>query len=203
MKVKVQGLTTTKICGSAPALGYREVLSNYVEKKIDKDLLSFAQQNAKKNANIEDELIKILSLFHRDGKGFPMIGNWMMRKCILNTANAVFNSKKDKDHPAKVRIPYAVQEVATTAINFYNGKVVKKPHGVDTYAMTTRDNSTGKTKSFFKAYEFINPGMTFDFEVEFDDEIVNKKCVDFLLSKIGRTGVGAYRERFGHFEVVV
>ncbi len=193
---------TTKEYATSPSGGYAEVLRKYIEDKIDKNLLTFAQRITKKNSSIENTLGDILSVFHRDEKGIPMHGAWMMRACLLQTANAVFNAKKDKDHPPKSKYELAIGEVTPETIHYHNGKLLKKPDGIDTYAITTVDKSTGKPRSFFKAYEFFKPGTTFDVVMEFDEDLMNEKCIKLLLSKCGRIGTGAYRTRFSKFEWV-
>ena len=60
----------------------------------------------------------------------------------------------------------------------------------------------GKTRSFFKAYELIRAGITFDCELDFDEEILSPELAEWLIHKSGQIGVGAFRERFGKFRVV-
>lgn len=199
MEITNKYMFTTKCYGSAPAKGYVGVLKNYIEEKVDESLLTFAQQNLKKGQEIDSMVEDILSVFHRDDQGYPCIGNWMVQRCLRNTGLAVFNAAKNKDHPSKQKIPICVSLVEPYHINFNNGKVVTKPDGVDTYAVTIKDPQTGKARSFFKAYEYVNRTAQMEFTVRFDDDLVTEELAQYWIQKAGLVGVGAYRERFGKF----
>lgn len=186
--------------GSAPAKGYLGVLQGYVTDKIDKTLLTFAQQNLKKGQEIDTFIEDILSVFHRDDEGCPFIGNWMLRRCFIETGRAIFNAAKNKNHPKKDLIPMAVQRVEAFKINVFNGQKIEKADGVAPYAVTIRE--AGKPRSFFKAYEWIKEGATFSFTAYFDDDMISPEIAEFWLDKACMQGVGAFRERFGKFEYV-
>ena len=189
----------TKIYGSSPAKGYQGVLEDYIGKEVDKDLLSFADQNKKKAQTIEDMVVDILSLFHRDKDGSPIIGNWMARKCMIDTGEAIFNAVKNKDHPKKALIPMAIKMVEPIHIRVNNGGPVEKPDGIDTYAVTI----TKPTKrSFFKAYEYINAGVTAECTYYIDEDIISEELANYWIEKSGLVGWGAFRERFGKFSIV-
>ncbi|MCP4976785.1 MAG: hypothetical protein GY931_11540, partial [Maribacter sp.] len=66
------------------------------------------------------------------------------------------------------------------------------PDGVDTYTVTA-------VRSFFKAYEYINPETTFDATMHFDDELFTEEQIELVLNKCGGIGLGAFRARFGKF----
>lgn len=190
---------TTKCLGSAPAKGYAAVLKKYLVDKSDQALLTFAQQNLKKGQEIGEMVEDILSVLHRDDNGYPCVGNWMVKRCLRMTGLAIFNAAKNADHPSKQKIPICVTLLEPYFINFNNGKVVTKPDGVDTYAVTIKDPQTGKARSFFKAYEYINPGAEIEFTANFDDDLVSEELALYWIQKAGQVGVGAYRERFGKF----
>lgn len=187
---------TTKFYGTSPAKGYVNILQKYIEGKIDDDLLTFAEKNKKKNQNIDSMVTDILSVFHRNGDDKPILGGWMLRKCLLNTGNAVFNAQKNKDHPKKDLIPVAITLIEPTHIFLSrDGKIVESPDGVDTYAVSAK-------KSFFKAYEYINPGARFTATYYFDEDVISMEMAEFWLSKAGQMGIGAFRERFGKFKII-
>jgi hypothetical protein len=194
MEIKKKGKFVTDFYGSAPAVGAEGILQKWVEDKQNEWLLSYAAQIAKKGQDAMKALEEILSVFHRDNNGYPILGNWMLRRCLVSTGQTIFNAMKDKTHPKKNIIPMAMQIVEPISINIYNGKLMKQPSGIKTYTVSV------KGRSFFKAYEFIKAGTTFDTTMYFDDELMNEEQINMLLSKAGSIGVGAFRERFGKFE---
>ena len=217
MELTRQAKFITDFYGSSPAVGYQGVLERYIEDKIDKELLTFAQQEKKKGATVEDKVAAILSIFHRDEEGRPILGSWMLRKCLMNTAYAIFNAQKDKTHPKKDQIPMAIQLVEPVHINIFKSSnnqtepnrmirdsipqldALRVPDGVATYTVSI---SKPKPRSFFKAYEYIKAGAQFRFTVLFDEDLLSLEKMEYLLSKAGQIGVGAFRERFGKFVIV-
>lgn len=188
----------TDFYGSAPAIGNQGVLEKYIEQQIDKALISFIDGIKKKGETIQDKASEILSIFHRDDEGFPVVGNWMLKKCLMKTGGAIFNAMKDRSHPKKDVIQNAIIEVDPIPfISVFNGKKITKPNGVRTYTVTV-----GKTRSFFKAYEWIAKGSTFEFTTTYDDSLLKTEHMEMILEKAGRFGIGAFRERFGKFEIV-
>ncbi len=202
MEITKKFETTTKLYGGTPAIGTRETLEKYIEDNIDKTSLSFYQQALKKGEEIPDTVLRILSRFHRDEKGYPIIGSWMMKKCLVNTATYIFNASKNKTHPKRELVQnVAIGEVTPLNISLNNGKLIKKHSGIDTHAVTIRDAATGKPRSFFKAYEYIDAGITGEVTMQFDEELFNgEENIRFLLDKCGNTGLGAFRQRFGKFK---
>lgn len=199
MEITDKYMLTTKCYGSTPAKGYLGVLDKYIKDKVDESLLTFAQQNLKKGQEIENMVEDILSIFHRDADGYPCIGNWMVQRSLRNTGLAIFNAAKNPDQPSKQKIPICVTLVEPYLINFVNRKVVTKPDGVDTYAVTITDPKTGKARSFFKAYEYVNRTAQMEITIHFDDDLVTEELALYWIQKAGLVGVGAYRERFGKF----
>lgn len=196
MEIKKTARFITDFYGSAPALGAEGIIKLWIENKQMKWLASWAEQIAKKGQTAMNVLEEILSVFHRNGNDEPILGNWMLRKCLIVTGQTIFNAQKDKTHPKKGIIPMAVQLVEPIHITLKNGNLIKKPDGVKTYTVTV------KGRSFFKAYEFIKAGSTFETTMYFDDEILEEEHINLILEKCGSIGVGAFRERFGHFEWV-
>ena len=200
MELEKTGKFITDFYGSAPALGAEGILKKWIDDKQSDWLLSWADQVKKKGQTAIQALEEILSVFHRDNGGSPILGSWMLRRCLTETGRAIFNAQKDKTHPKKDAIPMAVQLVEPAFINIVKGSLVTEPHGVKTYTVSVRNS--GKVKSFFKAYEYIKAGATFTAVMTFDEEIMNPEHIDLLLRKAGSVGVGAFRERFGKFEWV-
>ena len=200
MEIKKKAQFITDFYGGSPSIGEEGILKYWIETRQDKALLSFADQNQKKGETAIDMLSNILSVFHRDKDGNPILGNWMLRRCLVITGLSIFNAMKDRSHPKKDIIPMAVQIIEPVHINIHNGKLVKQPDGVKTYTISKKEG--GKTRSFFKAYELIKAGTTFESTMYFDDELMNEEQINMLLSKAGSVGVGAFRERFGKFEWV-
>jgi hypothetical protein len=194
MEKQVKGRFVTDFYGSTPAMGATELLKQWIEDKQNAWLLSWADKIKKKGETAAMALEKILSVFHRDEKNQPVLGNWMLRRCLINTGYAIFNAMKDKTQPKRNIIPMAINLVTPIHMNIYNGKVVTKPHGVKTYTVTV------KGRSFFCAYEYIKAGTTFDATIYVDESLISQEHFEQLLSKAGLVGVGAYRERFGKFE---
>jgi hypothetical protein len=200
MEITKEHKFITEIKGTSPAKGYQGVLEGYIEGEIDKGLLTFADQNKKRSQTIDQMIIDILSLFHRDPNGYPVIGSWMVRKCMMDTGVAIFNAAKDKSHPKRSLIPMAIRLIEPLYISLHNGKLIKKPDYVDTYAVTIRNN--GKPRSFFKAYESIGIGCTATCTYHFDEDLVSKELAEYWIEKSGLVGWGAFRERFGKFKIV-
>lgn len=196
MEITKKGKFITDFYGSTSALGAKGILEKWIQDKTFKWLLSWAEQIKRKGQTAVDVLEEILSIFHRDKKGNPILGNWMLRRCLVVTGQTIFNAQKDKSHPKKGIIPMAVSLVEPIKINIKNGKLVTRPDGVETYTVTA------KNRSFFKAYEYIKEDSTFEAKMYFDDELLSKEHIDEILAKCGSIGVGAFRERFGKFEWV-
>jgi hypothetical protein len=197
MELQKKGKFIADFYGSSPALGAAGILKKWIADTQNKWLLAYCDQVKKKGQSSIEALESIMSIFHRDVDGNPILGNWMLRKCLINTGLAIFNAQKDKTHPKKSIIPMAIQSVTPLHINVENGRKIVKPNGVKTYTVTTTKGAT--TKSFFKAYEYISAGVTFDATITYDEELLSKTNMNLLLSKAGMVGVGAFRERFGKF----
>jgi hypothetical protein len=198
MEKTVTGKFITDIYGSTPALGAEGILQHWIKDKTNDWLLSWADKIKKKGETADECLEKILSVFHRDEGGNPIIGNWMLRRCLITTGQTIFNAMKDKTHPKKTIIPMAINIVYPLHIQLFNGNLVEQPHGIKTY--TTTVNNGGKKVSFFTAYEYIKAGVTFTATIVFDETLLSEEHFDRLMSKSGLVGVGAYRERFGKFQ---
>lgn len=212
MEVTKTGRFITRVYGSAPAGGAFEALLGWIDAASAKALLSFADQVKKKGEEAEAALMRILSVFNRDEKGRPIIGAWMLRRCLLCTGWSVFNAKKNKDEPTKAAIRNGIGVMSPLYINFTNGngKPVKKPAGLHVaHADIIKQPDSVKThvthatgRSFFTAYEFIEPGAEFTATMRFNEEVLEQKHFEKILSACGSSGLGAYRERFGWFEWV-
>lgn len=197
MKITHKYIFAVPVYGTAPAISYDQVLKDYLENLIDKHLLTFAQQSVKKGEKAEDLITKILSVFHRDDENRPVIGNWMIRQCLIKTGEIIFNAKENKTHPPKTRIPSVIQLVEPYLISLTNGQIIQKPDGVKTYAVTTEKRGT--KRSFFKAYEYILKGCQMEFTAIFDDDFISPELAEWWIDKAGQVGTGGFRERFGKF----
>lgn len=196
MLVKTEGRFLTDYYGSAPAIGTAGVLEKWIEDKQCDWLLSWGEQIKKKGQDAMKALEDILSIFHRDKDGNPILGNWMFRRCLVKTGEAIFNAQKDKTHPKRKVIPMAISIVEPININIHNGSLVKEPDNIKTYTVSLENG-----RSFFKAYESINADTTFKAEITFDDELLTKEHIRMILDKCGMIGVGAFRERYGKFKL--
>lgn len=196
--VKGTGRTILDTYGGTPAIGIEGILQKWIEDTQNKWLLTFAQKAAKKGETAIHVLEQILSLFHRDTDNNPVLGNWMLKRCLINSGLAIFNATKDKTHPSQQRIPYLVKNIEPFHIHLHNGSLITQPTGIRTYTISKPEGK--KTKSFFKAYEYIKAGATFEVTMEFDKTMLTRECLDKLLAKAQDTGLGSFRERFGKFE---
>ena len=194
MEITKKAKFITDYYGSAPAVGAEGILQRWIEDKQNEWLLSWADKVKRKGQTAMDALEEILSVFHRDSDSHPIVGGWMLRRCLVVTGQTMFNAKNDHTHPKKAVIPMAVTNVAPVHINVVNGKRIESPHGVKTYTVTV------KGRSFFKAYEYIKAGTTFEATMFFDTDLISEEHVNAMLAKCGTFGVGAFRERFGKFE---
>jgi hypothetical protein len=189
--------------GSSPAKGYTNVLLSYIQDRMDQDLLTFAQQNLKKNQEIGDLITDILSVFHRDENGNLVLGSWQIKRCLTETGLIYFNAKTNKDHPKKDIVPYLVQTVEPYYIPLTNGTgdPIDKAAGVETFAVTIKPKPGSKGRSFFTAYEKLPAGTNFKFQFTVDEEYMNPNLAKWWLEKAGIVGTYAYRERFGKFVI--
>lgn len=189
--------TTTAFMGSTPALGATAILQHWINTRSNAALLTWAQANIKKGQTITNAVEQILSICHRDNNGYPVLGNWMFKRCLFNTAAMVFNAAKNKSHPKRDVVNNAIMFIEPGYMNFVRkGKVLKEPDSVETYTVST------KMKSFFKAYEAIQAGVQFKCTIEYDEDMLSPAHFKYLISKAGLVGIGAYRERYGKFKVV-
>lgn len=85
METKKRAKFITDFYGGAPALGAQGILEKYIEQQIDKSLISFLDGIKKKGETIQGKAEEILSIFHRDDSGNPIIGNWMLKRCLIKT----------------------------------------------------------------------------------------------------------------------
>lgn len=196
MEIIKKGRFVTNFYGSDSAVGAEGILEKWIEDKQSASMLSWVEQIKKKGQTALKALEEILSVFHRNKDNEPILGNWMLRKCLIVTGQTIFNAMKDKTHPKRSIIPMAIMTVEPFEIGLVNGGKVKKPDFIKTCTITT------KNRSFFKAYEVVNAGTTFETTIHFDDELLSKEHIDMILNKCGMVGVGAFRERFGKFEWV-
>lgn len=190
MEVTKRGKFVTDFYGSRPALGYEGILRGYVESTSDKALLSMAAQAKKKGEKAIETLERILSVCHRNEEGSPVIGSWMFSRCYMNTCQAFFNARENKSHPKQSQAKMALRAIQPFLVTMKNGKLIKKPDGVSTYAMG---------KGFFKAYEYVKSGAEFEVTFDFDPDVLKEEQRDYVMAKMGLVGVGAFRERFGKF----
>jgi len=189
MEIAKKGKFVTDFYGSRPALGYEGVLSGYIETSADKALLSMAGQAKKKGEKAIETLERILSVCHRSNEGWPVIGNWMFSRCYINTCQAFFNARENKNHPKQSQAKMALRTIQPYLISMNNeGIPIIKPDGVQTYAMG---------KGFFKAYEYVKAGAEFELTFDFDSDVLKEEHRDYALNKMCLIGVGAFRERFG------
>ncbi len=195
IEITKKGKFITDFYGGFPASGALNVVLNWIDDKQSKALLSWADQTKKKGEEADAALERILSMLHRDKDGYPVIGNWMVRRCLILTGEAIFNAQKNKDHPKKSIIKNAIISVEPIPhISINNGKVVTKPDGIETYCV-----SPPNKPSFFKAYEYIKAGAEFEFTATFDDALISEEHVKLIIDSAGRFGIGSFRERFGKF----
>ncbi len=188
----------TDFYGSAPAAGTLKTVLNWIDEVQSKAILSFAARTQKKGEEADQALERILSMFHRDKNGNPVIGNWMLKRCFIVTGAGLFNAKNNKEHPTRPVIKNAILLVYPIPhISINNGGIVEKPDGIETYAVKPE----GKPP-FFKAYEYIKAGAEFEFTASFDDNLMSEEYVNRIVESAGRFGIGAFRERFGKFEYV-
>ncbi len=195
MEIEKTGKFITNFYGGAAGKGAQAVLEKYIKDQIDKDLLSFVDQIKKKGQDAPDILLDILHVFNRNGPGSPVLGNWMLKKCLTETGQTIFNAMKDKTHPKRNIIPAAISLIQPIYIPLSrNGEVIEKPEGVDTYTVTTRK------RSFFIAYEAIREGALFGpVKIYFAEDLLSEEHMNAILEACGFFGVGAFRERFGKF----
>lgn len=197
LEIKKKAKFITDFYGSAPAGGALKTVLNWIDDKQSKALLSWADQTKKKGEEADQALERILSVFHRDDNGFPILGNWMLKRCFIETGFAIFNAQKNKEHPKQAIIKNAIISVEPIPfISIKNGNIIKKPDCVETYSVSLR------TRSFFKAYESIRRGAEFEFIACFDDKMLSDEHINAIVDSAGRFGVGSFRERFGKFEYV-
>ncbi len=215
MEWNLKGEFTTDFYAGKPFLPGDKVVKNWLESQIDK-LLHPKYKELKSAVGNEDALEKILSVYNVDKKGYPIIGNWMLFQCSMAAVKLAgtwgkYKVSRDKWKPSI--------QFSPLHINLNNGKLTKKPDGVEVYTVTTK-SATGKMVSFFKAYQTIKTGNTFECKLTVPDDLcekvsgtakdkifepdldMTKKCVEDVLSYMQIVGLGAFRERFGKFEWV-
>ncbi len=197
MEIQKKARFLTDFYGSAPAKGAQGILEKWIADKQTAWLASWAEQIAKKGQGAIDVLEEILSIFHRH-EGKPILGNWMLRRCLVITGQTIFNAMVNKGDPKKDMIPMAIKLVEPIFIKLSNGngKQIERPEGVKTYTVSL----SKKNRSFFKAYETISAGAVFETKMLIDETILTPAQIDNILNRCGSVGVGAFRERFGKFE---
>jgi hypothetical protein len=195
METKIKGKFVTRVLGGVPYLGYAEQFKSYLTGLVDKSTLSFAAQVQKKGESAEDAVYRILNVFNRDIDGKPVIGDWMLKAAIWETGGAVFNAMKNRNHPSRKAIETCVNDISPIHVGLFNGKRIEKATGILTAAVTLDK----KGSSTFKAWEFIEAGATFEFTLNFDEELVAEEHMMRILEKMR---LGASRKRYGAFELV-
>ena len=121
---------------------------------------------------------------------------------------------------SKFQVSYDTWENSVQFAPFYvglvNGRKITKPDFVEVYTVSLKKDK----RSFFKAYQGIKRGATFEFTVSFPEDLCTKiegrgkskemlpdeekstACVEAILEKMATVGLGAYRRRFGKFEYI-
>jgi len=192
MEITKRAKFTTPVMGGKGYLSGDQAVKNWLESQ-SKRLLHPRFKAIQDAIGNEKKLEEILSVFNVDKDGCPIIGSWMLLRCSFNAQKLANTWKKHQVSADQWRASIAF---APASCNIFNGKKVKDPDGVDVYTISLKDG-----RSFFKAYQYIEAGTTFDFVLSVDDEIP-EECVGAVLDKMQIVGVGAFRERFGKFEYV-
>ena len=189
----------TPFYGTQPASGHLNTVLNWIDDKITEGILSWADQQKKKGEKADEFLVKILSKNWRDENDYPVIGAHQVRCMLIAVGKAIFNAKKNKNHPKQDIIPHSILPVIPMPfISIYNGDIVKTPAGIDTRAVSIRS----PRKSFFAAYEWVPAGTTFEFTASFDTNLISEENAEEIIKYAGRFGLGGFREQFGKFEYI-
>ena len=198
----IKATLTVPHYGTMPASGLPLVVQKWLETIAGKALLTEAERRKKRGQEAHDAINDILNLVRRHPEGdYPILGDWMLKECLKETADLIFNAAKNKGDPKKGIVGASIIYIEPNYIPFFrNGEMVTECDGIETHAVTVK-RGPGKGRSFFKAYEYINAGAYFGCEIAFEDSLITQEHIDRLLQIIGRVGVGAYRERFGKFDV--
>jgi len=213
MEITKKAKFTTDFYGGRPYLPGSTIIQNWLESQQDK-LLHPRMKELKDALGNEGKLEEILSVFNFNGENEPIIGDWMLHECSMNAAKLAntwgrFQVSADtwKD---------SIQ-FSPSCINLYqNGNMIKQPEFVEGYAITVKRGKF-KGNSFFKAYQAIRTGATFEFIISFPEDLATKilgkgkdkailpdperstECAEAVLEKMGIVGLGPYRLRFGKF----
>jgi len=202
---------TTDCYGGKPYLTGDQVVKNWLESQKD-NLLHSRFQPIKKALTNDKKMEQILSVLNVDGDNCPGIGNWMFFECSINAVKvagtwANFTVSKEIWINSVIFSP--------VISNFYNGRKITSPEFVEIYPVSPR----GKTP-FFKAYQGIRAGAEFEFTISFPEDLCSKiegkgkdkvisadtektlECVNTVLDKMCKVGLGAFRRRFGKFEYI-
>lgn len=212
---------TTRCYGGKSFLPEDKVVLNWL--KAQQDRLLHSRFKALKDAIGNDEKLgELLSVFNTDEEDRPIIGDWMLLECSINAQKMAGTWSK-----FQVSADKWVSSVNFTPMkcNFYNGKIIEGPDGVEVYGCKPRDRKT----PFFTAYQYLNAGAKMKMTINFPDDLCEKPadkkddkdgkkdgkdvisnpdpemseaCVNTVLDKMQRVGLGAFRRRFGKFEWV-
>jgi hypothetical protein len=214
MKFERRGRLTTDLYGGKPYLSGDEIVKNWLVSQQDR-LLQPRYKKLKDAIGNEKKLEEILSILNTNGEGHPIIGNWMLFRCSVNSQKIVGTWNKFQVSADQWK-DNALFSPSFVGLN--NGKPIKSPQSVEVYTVSTKIE--GKIRSFFKAYQVIEAGAEFDFTLEVSDDLCEKvegkgankiyepdekrtkMCAEAVLEKMQTVGLGAFRERFGKFEYV-
>jgi len=211
MEISTQCKFITDFYGGKSYLPGSQIIKNWLEAQRDR-LLNPKLKELKDALGNEEELEKILCVFNSDSNSYPAIGDWMLFECARNAAKLA-NTWGRFGVSADTWKDYV--KFSPSTVNLYNGQIIKQAQGVEGYPITTKIG--GRRVSFFKAYQLIRAGATFQFTMSYPEDLCTKiegkgkdkaivpdpekssECAKAVISKMGNIGLGAYRIRFGKF----
>jgi hypothetical protein len=216
MEITKKAKFITDFYGGKAFLPGDQMVQNWLESQQDR-LLNPKFKQLKDAIGNEDKLEQILNVFNTNGNGEPIIGNWMLLECSMNAQKSADTWARYKVSADTWKDSVSFSPVHIPILN--NGKLIKKAEFVEPYTITVK-RGPNKGKSFFKAYQAIKLGASFEFTLSFPDDLCMKPegkrankifmadeektlaCVNSVLDKMGIIGLGAYRLRFGKFGYV-
>jgi len=215
MEITKKARFITPFYGGRAYLAGDKVVDNWLISQHDR-LLHPRYRELKDAVGNESKLEEILSVFNKNEKGDPIVGNWMFLECSI-----------DSQKLAGTWTQYKVSgdawmnsvQFAPVHCNIFNGAKITSPDFVEVHPTTVK-RGKNKGNSFFKAYQAINAGSEFEFTIMFPEDLCQKvegkgadkiftgdekktfACVEAVLDKMCLVGLGAYRRRFGKFEYI-
>lgn len=171
----------------------------YVDDKIKNALLPEKQKKKEQADPIEvyKKSLSVFNYFPNNGQNVPILGNWMLKGCWVESAYELGKTQKGNDLPGRGVIESARFE--PFAIFLYrDGTIIEKLDRLDLNMFKPK----GSKQGIVKLREAIEPPAGFEFTLVYNEKTISENDVKEILDHMQWHGLGSWRQKNGTFQYV-